>query len=186
MNVEKRIVKALAAFALICSLSGVQAQGACVTATVAGSWQNTSFTSQTGTFTATFDATPTASPTNAVVALSNGAQTAYANFACLARFNTSGDIDARNGGAYAAASTIPYSAGVSYHFRLVVNIGTQTYSIYVTPAGGSELTVGLNYAFRISDTTLNWYGVFVDAAASGGAGSVTVCNFSTGLQAAAP
>jgi beta-glucanase (GH16 family) len=154
--------------------------GTCVTATVGGGWQNSVMTSETGTFTATFDATPSAAPTNSVVGLSNGAQTAYANFACLVRFNTSGDIDARNGGAYAAASTIHYSAGVAYHFRLVVNIGTQTYSIYVTPAGGSELTVGLNYAFRIADTTLNWYGVFVDAAASGGAGSDSVCNFSAG------
>jgi len=180
--------KSLAAFALICSLS-VSAQAQCVTATVGGSWQNTAITAQTGTFTATFDATPSASPTNAVVALSNGAQTAYANFACLVRFNTSGDIDARNGGAYAAASTIPFSAGVAYHFRLAVNIGAQTYSIYVTPAGGSELTVGLNYAFRISDTTLNYWGDFVDASASGGAGTLSVCNFSTGgtlPQAAAP
>jgi hypothetical protein len=151
--------------------------GTCVTATSGGSYQNSSMTAQTGTFTATCDATPTASPTNSVVALSNGAQTAYANFACLARFNPSGDIDARNGGAYAAASTIPYSANVSYHFRLVVNVSAQTYSIYVTPAGGSELTVGTNYAFRISDTTLNNWAVYVDSG-SGGAGSVTVCNAS--------
>src|SRR5882757_6249972 len=179
MKPEKYINRSLAAFALICGLS-VSAQAQCVTATAGGSWQNTVMTSQTGTFTATFDATPTASPTNSVVGLSNGAQTAYANFACLVRFNTTGSIDARNGGAYAAASTIPYSAGVSYHFRLAVNIGAQTYSIFVTPSGGSELTVGTNYAFRISATTLNWYGVFVDAAASGGAGSVTVCNFTIG------
>jgi hypothetical protein len=157
--------------------SAVSAQ--CLTATTSNGWQNAVMTSQTGTFTATFDATPSAAPTNSVIALSNGAQTAYANFACLARFNPTGDIDARNGGAYAAASTIPYSANVSYHFRLAVNIPAQTYSIYVTPAGGSELTVGLNYAFRISDTTLNWYGVFVDSG-SGGVGSVSVCNFSTG------
>jgi beta-glucanase (GH16 family) len=151
----------------------------CLTATKGGSWQDAAMTSQAGTFTATFDATPSATPTNSVIALSNGAQTTYANFACLVRFNPTGDIDARNGGAYAAASTIPYSAGVSYRFRLVVNIAARTYSIYVTPAGGSELTVGLNYAFRISDATLNYWGVFVDSA-SGGAGSVTVCNFSTG------
>jgi hypothetical protein len=150
--------------------------GGCVTATVGGSWQNNPMSSETGTFTATFDATPSASPTNSVIALSNGAQTAYGSFACLVRFNPSGDIDARNGGAYAAASTIPYSANVSYHFSLVVDIAAQTYSIYVTPAGGSQITVGTNYAFRISDTTLNYWGVFVDNG-SGGAGSDTVCNF---------
>jgi hypothetical protein len=177
MKIKISMVKSLAAFALIGSLSLPHAQGACVTATAGGSWQNSSMTAQTGTFTATFDATPSASPTNSTIGLSNGAQTAYANFACLARFNPSGDIDARNGGAYAAASTIPYSAGVSYHFQLVVNVAAQTYSIYVTPAGGSQQTVGLNYAFRISATTLNYWGVFVDAT---GSGTNAVCNFSTG------
>ncbi|HXB03047.1 MAG TPA: carbohydrate-binding protein, partial [Opitutaceae bacterium] len=54
--------------------------------------------------------------------------------------------------------------------------------------GGSELTVGSNYAFRISDTTLNYWGAFVDTSANGGVGTVSVCNFSTGglPQAAAP
>jgi hypothetical protein len=185
MKLQKYFVKALAAFALTCGLS-VSAH-ACVTATAGGGWQNSTMTSQTGTFTASFDATPSASPTNDVIALSNGPQTAYANFACLMRFNTLGDIDARNGGAYAAASTIPYSANVSYHFRVVVNIAAQTYSIFVTPAGGSELTVGSNYAFRISDTTLNYWGAFVDTSANGGVGTVSVCNFSTGgSQVAAP
>jgi Carbohydrate binding module (family 6)/Chitobiase/beta-hexosaminidase C-terminal domain len=178
MKTRNHIAKAFAAFSLICGLS--LSARACVTATVGGVWQNTAMTAQTGTFTATFDATPSASPTNAVVALSDGKQTAYANFSCLARFNPAGDIDARNGGAFAAAATIPYKAGVSYHFRLAVNIAAKTYSIYVTPAGGSELTVGLNYAFRIAATTLNWWGVSVETAGTGGVGTVTVCNFSTG------
>jgi hypothetical protein len=185
MNAKKHILKPLAAFALACGLS--MSAHACVTATSGGSWQNSTMTSQTGTFTATFDATPSASPTNSVIGLSNGPQTAYASFASLVRFNPTGDIDAYNGTAYAAGSTIPYSANVSYHFRVVVNIAAKTYSTYVTPTGGSELTVGLNYAFRISDTTLNYWGVYVSST-SGGTGTDTVCNFSTGglPQAAAP
>jgi hypothetical protein len=181
MKTRKYIVKALAAFALLlCGLS-VSARAACSTATSGSGWQDAAMTSQTGTFTATFDATPSAAPTNSVIALSNGAQTAYANFACLARFNPSGDIDAYNGSVpgYAAASLIPYSAGSSYHFRLVVNVAAQTYSIFVTPAGGSEQTVGLNYAFRISATSLNYWGVYVSST-SGGTGTDTVCSFSTG------
>ena len=84
----------------------------CLTATAGGPWENAPLASaQSGTFTVTFDATPSASPINSVIALSLGAQTTYAGFATLARFNPSGDIDARNGGAYAAASIIPYSGG---------------------------------------------------------------------------
>src|SRR5215510_476183 len=138
----------------------------CATVTSGGGWQNFAFSPQTGSFTAEFDATPTASPIDSVVGLSRGAQTAYTGFATLARFNPSGNIDARNGGAYAAASTIPYSANVTYHFRLIVNVPAHTYSTFVTPAGGSELTVGTNFAFRTEQntvTTLDWWGTVVNA-----------------------
>jgi chitinase len=108
----------------------------------------------TGTFTATYDATPSVSPENAVVGLSNGAATAFGNLGCIARFNPSGDIDAYNGSAYAAAATIPYSANVSYHFEMDVNLTAHTYSIYVTPSGGAKTLVGSNYAFRSSANTM--------------------------------
>jgi hypothetical protein len=146
----------------------------CVTASQGGSWQNTSMAPQAGTFTARFDATPSAAGINAVIGLSQGAQTAYSGFAVLARFNPAGDIDARNGAAYAAASTIPYAAGVTYHFRMVVGIPTHSYSVFVTPPGGAELTVGSNFAFRTEQsavTSLDWVGVFAEV------GADTECSF---------
>lgn len=132
---------------------------------------------QTGTFTATVDAMPSVSPGNMTIALCQGAQTSYTGLACIVRFNLSGIIDARNGNAYAAASAIPFSAGVSYHFRFVVNVSTHTYSIYVTPAGGSEVTVGLNYAFRTEQAgaiKLDTWNVDVNPTPGG---SVTVSNW---------
>ncbi|HKQ72657.1 MAG TPA: polysaccharide lyase 6 family protein [Blastocatellia bacterium] len=152
----------------------------CVTVASGGGWQNTAISPQTGTFTAEFDATPTASPIDSVVGLSRGAQTAYTGFATLARFNPTGSIDARNGGAYAAASNIPYSANVTYHFRMAVNAPARTYSVFVRPAGGSELTVGTNFAFRTEQntvTSLDWWGTVVNASTPG---STTVCNFTIG------
>lgn len=146
----------------------------CVTTTANGPWQNTAFTNQTGSFTAEFDATPSASPINAVVGLSNGAAAAYADLATIARFNPSGNIDARDGGAYNMASTIPYTGGVKYHFRMVVNVLAHTYSVFVTAPGGTEQTVGSNFAFRTEQnavTQLNWWGAF------SGTGSETVCSF---------
>jgi hypothetical protein len=65
---------------------------------------------------------------------------------------------------------------VSRHQRLPMK-KTHTYSIFVRPPGGSELTVGTNFAFRTEQsgvTILNWWGVYVN---SGTAGSSTVCNF---------
>lgn len=147
----------------------------CVTA--GATWHNTAIASKTGTFTATFDATPSASAINSVIGLSHGAQTAYTGFATLARFNSSSDIDARNGGAYAGPMpVIPYSGGKKYHFRMVINVTAHTYSVFVTPPGGTEQTVGNNFAFRTeqnSVTSLDHWGVY---AASG---SDTVCNFAT-------
>ncbi len=128
------------------------------TITSANGFVNRGFAAQTGTFTFTIDASASLSPSNAIVGLSSGAQTAYTGMAAAVRFNQSGAIDARNGGAYAAASTIPFSAGATYRFRLVVNVATRTYSAFVTPPGGSELTIGTNFAFRTEQagvTSLN-------------------------------
>jgi hypothetical protein len=158
------------------SMQGCGFAAPCYTATAGSSWTNNSFTSQSGAFTAEWDARPSANNIDAVVGLANGAQTSFTGFGCLVRFNSSGTIDARNGSSYASASTLAYAANTSYHFRLAVNVPAHTYSIYVTPAGGTEQIVGSNYAFRTEQSTvgsLNNYGVIVDSAA----GSARVCNF---------
>ncbi len=100
-----------------------------------------------GTFTAEFDALSSVSPANAVAGLSSGAATGYTNLACMVRFNTTGQIDARNGGSF-TTSTINFTANTLYHFRLVVNVPAHTYSAYVTAPGGSEQVIGTNLAFR--------------------------------------
>lgn len=118
-------------------------------------FQNLSMASaQSGIFTATFDATPSAVPIDAVIGLAQGNSTGYSELATIARFNASGNIDARDGGSYAAASTIPYIGGATYHFRMVVNVPAHTYSIYVTPPGGGELTVGTDYDFRTEQASV--------------------------------
>jgi chitinase len=143
-------------------------------ASAASAWQNVPLTSETGTFTASFDATPSIANEDGVSGLSDGAASAFTSQAAIVRFNDTGTIDARNAGVYAAASSIPYTAGKSYHFQLVVNMKAHTYSAYVTPASGAQQTIGLNYAFRTEQkavTLLNNLGVVDDTI-----GSVTVCN----------
>src|SRR5438034_297202 len=154
----------------------------CAASTTA--FQNTAFASQNGSFTATFDATPTGTGLDAATGLSQGAAAAYTDLAVIVRFNTGGTIDARNGGAYAAANTITYTAGTSYHFRVVVDVSSHTYSAYVTPAGGAEQTIGTGFAFRTEQSTVtalaNW-------ALTAITGTHTVCNFAiTGSQPPAP
>ena len=138
-------------------------------------FQNSAFTSQNGSFTATFDATPNGTGLDVATGLSQGAAAAYTDLAVIIRFNTGGTIDARNGGAYAAANAIPYTAGTSYHFRIVVDVSSHSYAAYVTPAGGAEQTIGTGFAFRTEQSTVtalaNW-------ALTAITGTHTVCNFS--------
>src|SRR6185312_12822843 len=144
----------------------------CATSTTA--FQNSAFANQNGSFTATFDATPNGAGLDAATGLSQGAAAAYTDLAVIIRFNTGGTIDARNGGAYAAANTIPYTAGTSYHFRIVVDVPSHTYAAYVTPAGGAEQTIGTGFAFRTEQSTVtalaNW-------ALTAITGTHTTCNF---------
>lgn len=162
----------------------ISAGGGGVTATSGDGLHNTAFATQTGTFTATFDWVASVSPINSLVALSTSAPTAYTGCAVIIRFNPSGLIDARNGGAYAAVSSIPYSGGVTYHFRIVTNVTAHTYSAYVTAPGGSEQTIATNYAFRTeqaSVTSLVWWSVAADPTPTG---STTVTNFALGSAGA--
>jgi hypothetical protein len=118
------------------------------------SWQSFPVSTQRGTFTASFDAVPNAANINAVTGIQNGTATGYTSQACQVRFNSNGTIDARNGGGY-TATTVNYVAGTSYHFRLEINVPAHTYSIYVTPSGQSEITLGTNCAFRTEKASVS-------------------------------
>ena len=74
-------------------------QPGCSTSSLA--WLNSPFTAQAGSFTAQFDATPNGASIDGVTGLSAGAAAGYADLAAIVRFNAAGQIDARNGAAYA-------------------------------------------------------------------------------------
>jgi len=141
--------------------------------TVSNSWSNTSFSDQTGTFTATFNATPSGSPINSVMGLSDGPQSAYTSLAAIVRFNhDSGIIDAYNGTQYVPTNpSITYTAGQMYTFEFDVDVAAQTYTVWVTPVGGTKQLVGLNYAFRTSAPTLNNLSLYAAT------GTNNVCGF---------
>jgi len=65
---------------------------------------------------------------------------------------------------------------MTYHFRVTVSVTTHSYSVFVTPPGGTELTVGSNFAFRSTAntmTSLNDWNLDVDPS---NAGSLTANN----------
>jgi hypothetical protein len=158
--------------------AGVAAAAAtpCVTAEAHGSWAHRPLPPQTGRFAVQFDATPSTPRTNALIALSSGPQTRAGDFAGLVSFGPDGHISARNGATLAAAASVPYAAGTSYHFRLVVNAPARTYSIFVQPVGSyAETIVGLDYALRSAPGSV----AHVDTLAAridSRAGTLAVCN----------
>ena len=139
------------------------------------SWSNLAFPTQTTNFTASFDATPSKSGADIVIGLADTNADAYTDLAAVVRFNDTNTIDVRNGSGYGADASVPYNAGTNYHFRMVVNPSTHTYSVYVTPQGGSEIALATNYAFRTeqaTDSSLSEVGGFSTS------GSAAVFNFS--------
>jgi hypothetical protein len=143
--------------------------GGCQTS--ASSWTSYATSTVTGTYTATFDATPHASGITAFIGMTNGAQTSKSSAPWLVKFHSTGDLEALNGTSYAAVNTINWVSGSTYHFRVVVNLTAGTYSAYVTPPGQGEQTLATNYAFQVSASTLNNWGMQDTGS------SLVVCNF---------
>lgn len=144
----------------------------CITS-VPGSFKNNAFAAQTGTFTVEFDAIPSAQTMDAVVGLSNGLATSYNSLGPIIRFVNS-TIDARSGAAYGSVTPIPFTLGISYHFRLVVNRTAHTYNAFVKSGTNAETQLAVNFAFRIEQAAMtqvnNW-------STTSEQGNVQVCNF---------
>ncbi len=118
------------------------------TPTSTPTWDNHAIASQSGNFTFEFDAKPTQSNADVIVGLSAAAASQYSDLAAIVRFNSSGQIDARNGDTYTAATALNYAAATSYHVKMVVRTAQHQYDVYVTPQGKSQVLLGQNYAFR--------------------------------------
>ena len=142
-------------------------------------WQNQSFASQSGVFTASFDMIPNAGDIDGVTVLSAVSAQSFTDGAAIVRFNTTGSIDARNGSSYAADVAVPYTAGSTYHVRIAVNVPNKAYDVYVTPLNGNEIHLASGYAFRTEQATvsvLNNLAVFADV------GSYQMSNFAIAAQ----
>jgi hypothetical protein len=152
-----------------------EAWSQCKTASASGTpTHNTAFAAQTGTFTVTVDATPGAAAMDGGIGLSRGSQGFWSGAAAVVLFHPSGLIRARDASTYGAATSVPYTPGTSYRLRMVVNVPAHTYTVYVRPAGGSEVLLAQNYRFRPGQDTLTSLDNWIVRAEIG---SVQACNF---------
>jgi hypothetical protein len=160
-------------------ITGIYAIGAFVGSQ---SWVSAGFDAQSAGFTYGFDMTPSSTNIDAVVGLGGVYPVnAYDQLACVIRFNSSGKIDARNGGGYAAVNDFTYSPGIIYTVRLIVDPIAKTYNATVAANGGAPVVIAQNYAFRLEQATL---GTFNRMALFANIGSHTVMDY--GLVQEAP
>lgn len=108
-------------------------------------------TANAGSLQLDFDVTPAAAPINGVVGYADTSTpiTEYADFALAFRLSSAGYFDVRDGAGYARATTLTYSAGRSYHVRIVVDVPGRSYTVEVTPSGASPVRIATGYTFRI-------------------------------------
>jgi hypothetical protein len=145
-------------------------------------WISIGYPPQTTSFTYGFNMTPSATNVDALVGLGGiNPVTAYDQLACVVRFNSSGKIDARNGGAYAAVTDFPYSVGGVYTVRIKVDPVAKTYEATVSVNGGVPVVIARNYSFRTEQATLSTFNTMALFAFSG---SHTVSSY--GLDSATP
>lgn len=128
---------------------------------------------ETATFSASFSITPSANNIDVVTGFSNGTATTWDHLAAYVRFAPYGLIHARNGEFFDYENLFNYSAGITYHFRMTVNVATRTYSAWVTPDGGAEVLIANQYAFRHTQSTVTKLDNFAYQCAQPGTHTVT-------------
>jgi len=116
---------------------------------------------QTGMFEVSFDATPLADNIDAFTGIGAIAPREAGDVAAIVRFNERGTIDVRNGGTFGADQRVPYTGNKPYRVRMVIDVKSRTYSVFVTPPGQAEVLLAKNYAFRSTQSGVQSLGKIV-------------------------
>ena len=117
----------------------------CVNAAAGSGAQSTALASPRDTgFSATFRATPSRSPMDATIGFASRNPAGQSVLGDMVRFSPSGAIQVQRWRYFLRLHRVPYSAGETYLFRVVENLPAATYTVFVTPPGGTELLLGAN------------------------------------------
>jgi hypothetical protein len=170
-----RIVDSPVGALALCGFS-INSADDCLIRTAGDGWANQAFPAQSGQFRAAFLAYASDASMDAVIGLSQGAPAAFGKLATILRFNSQGNLDARDGNVYRADAVVPYAAWQTFRVIMDVDVVNHTYSIRLGYAGEDEtpITLALNYRFRTEQAavgSLDRLGEFVDSSF----GSVHAC-----------
>jgi hypothetical protein len=104
----------------------------------------------TGTVTAEFDVIPKNDDSAGMIAYCDSSVTPSAPSDCaiFVQLSSDGLFKSRDGGTDSYDTYLKYVADHRYHVKVVANMNTKKYSVYVTPEGGGTVTLAYNYDFR--------------------------------------
>jgi hypothetical protein len=125
---------------------------------------------QAASFELAFEATPLAAKIDCFTGIAESTPRRANDVAVLVRFNDTGTIDVRNGSSFAADQKLGYAAGRSYRVRIAVDMTKKTYSVFVASAGGAEVALAKDYAFRSGQGSVQSLGKLVLAGYKGADG----------------
>jgi len=96
----------------------------------------------------TISASPGANQIEGVIAFGDGTISTIDDAAVILRFSPGGVIDALDGNTYRAVKALPYVAGETYEFRIVVDVPRLHFDAYVTPLNEAPIQIADGYAFN--------------------------------------
>ena len=141
--------------------------------TVSTSWLSSGIAQQSQQFTISADMKPLVSGMEGYFGVALNQVTSASDLAASVRFATTGVFEVRDGDVYRASSTLRYSANATYRVVMTVNVATKTYSVQITPQGGSTVTVASNFKFRTEERSIS---VVNQAAVMAKTGKFTITN----------
>jgi hypothetical protein len=163
------IVDSAAGGVSVCNYREVYADR-CTRNDAGGGWDNRPSWPSVGTAFFSALAKPTQSNLDVVIGVSNGPADAFADLAAILRFNPAGQVDARNGSAYAAVTPFAYRAGGLYTVNLYLDLRQHRYDATI-----DGVPIAQGYAFRTEQSNaaaLDHDTSFVDSPSGG----VILCN----------
>ncbi len=163
---------------IVCAMQ-IQAQ-TCLESSL--TMQKNPIESQSGVFQATFTATPVRpiESTNVGVGLSQNLVDWASGWACGIRFSY-GKIQYVTSTGWTPIGTGPsFTSETTYSLRFVVDVPNLTYSIFIAPEGGSEVSLATNVLMKGTPPSLNYWNLVNISSDLGTANQLTVCDFAIG------
>ncbi|WP_221409478.1 Ig-like domain-containing protein [Marinoscillum furvescens] len=150
--------------------------GSCETLPNNNSYVNTSIATQTSNFTIEFDVTPSHN-LHTEIGLSDGSVSHENDVAAVVRFK-SGKIHARDNQGW-PSTNIPFSAGDTYHIKMVVDLTNHTYDVFANKTGDSPSQIANDNDFHSNSSSITQIDKLPAILKSTNSGyEVDVCNIS--------